>query len=172
MIGKALAVIGGYVVLTEAKENADRWQAYGEARTAADTMGRPLLNIGCPRMYPFKYPCGDVCLDIDPARLNLCQSKQPSLADVRSIPFPDGYFGAVLCTHVLEHLPTPADAEQAVSEMMRVSGGRVFVAIPSKASILAWLHPEHSLWITESAGGRLYAEARTGVGDAWTFARC
>ena len=153
-------ILAVYVGLTEIKENRERWQAYSDARQAADAVDRPLLNVGCPRLYLLKYTCGDLCLDIDPGRLNLCQSAQPVLADVRAIPFPDSYFGAVLCTHVLEHLRSVQDAQRAFSEMMRVSDGRVFIAYPSKASLLAWLHPEHRLWIEKGPAGQLYAEER------------
>jgi ubiquinone/menaquinone biosynthesis C-methylase UbiE len=69
------------------------------------------------------------------------------VADVRDIPYPGGYFGAVFCSHVLEHLPTPEDACQAIKEMERVAD-RVFLVVPHKSSIIAWLHPDHHLWVT------------------------
>ncbi|MDA8186870.1 MAG: methyltransferase domain-containing protein [Dehalococcoidales bacterium] len=142
------------------KEHQERWEAYHKARRAADMVGKPLLNVGCPRKYPLKYPCGDVCLDIDLRRLYLCQSPFPKFGDVRCIPFPDGYFGAALCTHVLEHLATVADAKLALTELARVSNGQVFLAFPSKSSIAAWVHPEHHLWITQNADGSVQIEQR------------
>jgi hypothetical protein len=133
-------------------EEADRWQAYREARATADALGKPLLNVGCPRKYPMKYPCGDVCLDIDADRLSLCQSAYPALADVRDIPFPNGYFGSALASHVLEHLDSEADAEQALSELVRVAD-YVFIVSPTRLSVSAWLHPGHHLWVNHRDGG-------------------
>ncbi len=152
----------------QVKENADRWDAYRKARLAADLAGKPLLNIGCPRVYgpmSMKYPCGDVCLDIDPQRLESCESSSPTLGDVRRIPFPDGYFGAALCCHVLEHLPTVADAEQALAELRRVAD-TVFVCSPTRSSLMAWLHPEHRLWVNHLPDGSITFEQRS-RGD-WT----
>ncbi len=151
------AVWEGYLQLVE---NSDRWETYRAARAAADAVGKPLLNIGCPRKWPLKYPCGDVCLDLDANRLALCQSSRPTFADVRAIPFPDGYFGAALCTHVLEHLASVDDAQQALSELLRVSSGSVFLASPSRLSFAAWANTEHNLWIDQATDGRITITAR------------
>lgn len=155
-----VAALAGYIGLTELKENKERWKAYEAARQMADAVGKPLLNIGCPRIRPLRYPCGDMCLDIDPDRLKVCESPHPTLADIRAIPFSDNYFGAVLCSHVLEHLHSIEDARQAVAEMVRVSGSRVFVVSPSTTSIPAHLHAEHRLWIVAGQDGGLYAQRR------------
>jgi hypothetical protein len=146
--------------LLQVAENNDRWAAYASARATANALQKPLLNIGCPRQYPFKYPCGDVCLDISEWRLSACQAKQPTLGDVRRIPFPDGYFGAALCCHVLEHLATAQDAQQAYKELHRVTNGKVFLALPTKLSMAAWVHPEHKLWVQRLPDGSLQIEER------------
>jgi SAM-dependent methyltransferase len=153
----AVVVVEG---LQQMSEHQDRWIAWRSARQIADSRDLPLLNIGCPRMYPFKYPCGDTCLDISQERLSMCQSAYPVFGDVRDIPFEDGYFGAVLCTHVLEHMATIDDARLAIAEMKRVSGGQVFIASPDRSSVAAWIHPEHRLWVEDTAEGILVAEQR------------
>ena len=144
-----------YEAMQYAREHAERWEAYRAARATADAARLPLLNIGCPRIVPGKYPCGDVCLDLSAKRLAWCKSPSPTHGDVRAIPYPTGYFGAVLCAHVLEHLATVADAQQACAEMVRVAGGRVFLISPSRASIVAWLHPEHKLWVERVSNGQV-----------------
>lgn len=142
-----------------ARERFDRNAAYQLARAASDVAGKPLLNIGCPRLYPLLYPCGDVCLDISERRLAVCQSPHPTLGDIRHIPFPDHYFGAAICSHVLEHLASVADAQQALSELNRVAG-RVFIVSPSRLTISGWLHPEHQLWVDQLPTGEVRFEQR------------
>lgn len=147
-----------YEAVQQIAENGQRWEAYFLARQAADKRGKPLLNVGCPRIFPGKYPCGDVCLDIDAARLAVCKSDYPVLGDVRSIPYSGGYFGAALVSHVLEHLVAPADVAVALVELQRVAD-EVYIVGPSKASFLAWVHPEHRLWVS-SQNGALMVEQR------------
>lgn len=155
-----LAPLAGYELALQLREEADRWEAWELARATADRVGRPLLNVGCPRRYPGKYPCGDVCLDNDPWRLAVCRSPRPTLGDVRRIPFPAGYFGAALCSHVLEHLPSVADAERALAELRRVADGRVVLCWPSRYSLAANLHPDHRLWVEPLPDGSVRIEQR------------
>jgi hypothetical protein len=155
-LGLPLAIVGVYELAHQAREACERVEAYTAARQAAEARGRPLLNVGCPAKWGrWKYPCGDVCLDISAERLAFCKSAQPTYGDVRSIPFPDDYFGAALCAHVLEHLPTVADARRALAELQRVTDGPVFVVIPSRASLAAQLNPEHHLWVDRLPDGSL-----------------
>lgn len=140
-------------------EMTERVEAYVQARREASRAGKPLLNIGCPRTHSHSYPCGDVCIDLDAHQLRSCESSSPRVGDVRAIPFRSKYFGAVLCSHVLEHLPTVADAERATAEMQRV-GDRVYVTVPKRWSIAAILHPEHHLWVDRTPDGQLLFEQR------------
>lgn len=54
--------------------------------------------------------------------------------DVTKIPFPRGFFDAVVCMDVLEHLDEPW---KATSELMRVTkkGGRVIVSVPHERNV-------------------------------------
>lgn len=154
----ALAVQQGIVM---ARQQADRDEVFALANEAALRSGKPLLVAGGPwgdagirRLLNWPgHPHGDVCLDLDP---NACGLDHFILGDVRDIPFPDGWFGAVYCSHVLEHLPTAADCELAVSELHRVAD-EVFVCVPGRASVIAWLAPQHHLWVTVE-DGRVWAE--------------
>jgi hypothetical protein len=136
-------------------EKKERNEAYRSARSYCNQVRKPLLNIGCPSTRPFGYPCGDWCLDDAPGRLKYCRSPHPILGDVCNLAgFPYRSFGAVSCFHVLEHLPTIADAQKAMAEMTRVAD-QVFVCTPGRGHPIAWLHPDHHLWV-EPVGGGIY----------------
>lgn len=112
-------------------------------------------------MRTFKFPthgCGDVCLDIDAGACKICgQAVEQAVADIRDIPYPDQTFGAAFASHVLEHLPTVADAKQALKELYRVAN-EVFIAAPSRQSFIAWLHPDHHLWVKVTPKGVLLTQ--------------
>lgn len=144
-------------------QGVERTERYREARQHADRLGKPLLVVGGPlgsdfhRMFSIPaHGFGDVCLDINPGA---CRNSVPYVdADIRDIPFEDQVFGAVYVSHVLEHLATTADCAQAVRELTRVAD-RVFVCCPRKGTILAWLAPEHHLWVRQE-GDILIVEQR------------
>jgi len=48
-------------------------------------------------------------------------------AEITQLPFPDGYFDTVVCTHTLEHI---RDAPQALFEIRRVCKKRLIVVVP------------------------------------------
>ena len=150
------------------RQSLERKVKYEAARAYANSMGKPLLVVGGPYgsnplRHIFLTPAhgyGDVCLDIDPeACMNCPKGCKVEVADVRDIPYPDGYFASALVSHCLEHLDTVADCQQAWVELHRVSDA-VFVAGPSKSSLLAWLIPDHHLWVEQQADGSLRVEQR------------
>lgn len=132
-------------------ERSERNRVFQQARDYANSTGKPLLVVGSPKSNPFAahHPCGDVTIDIDPELNSYCDFQ---IADVRAIPYPSYTFGAAYISHVLEHLSTIDDAFQALDELYRVAD-HVFVVSPHKASLIAWIHPEHNLWITPSDDG-------------------
>jgi len=141
------------VQITEINE---RRQIYNQARVYADSIEKPLLVVGAPK-FGFNHPCGDVTIDNWEHVPTYCSYE---LADVRNIPYPDGYFGAAYISHVVEHLPTIEDAFKALDELERVAD-RVFVVSPHKYSIAAWLHPNHSLWVTSMDDSYLIEQRKT-----------
>jgi len=143
IIKKALALFGCFQVIVNLQESIERRQVYDEARAYADNTGKPLLVIGTPKFGHFHHPCGDVTVDINPEMAKYCNTE---IADIRSIPYPDRYFGAAFVSHVLEHLSTIADAYEALDELHRVAD-RIFIVSPHKTSFIAWIHPEHHLWV-------------------------
>lgn len=144
------------------RQQVERDDKFAAARIAAFQTGRPLLVVGGPwgdagLRKALNWPChghGDICMDIDP---RACGEDHFVFGDVRDIPFPDRFFGAVFCSHVLEHMPTPEDCEIAVHELWRVAD-EVFICVPGKGTLLAWLAPTHHLWVREVEPGVVIAQ--------------
>lgn len=144
-----LAGLALYEGTQQAVELDERWAIFCQARDYADSVGKPLLVVGVPKFDESNHPRGDVTIDICPDIPTSCPYE---IADVRDIPYPDKFFGSCFASHILEHLNTMADACRALDEMSRVAD-KVFIVSPHKSSILAWLHPEHSLWVSPSGNG-------------------
>jgi ubiquinone/menaquinone biosynthesis C-methylase UbiE len=135
-----------------------RWHAAKCARKYADMKGKPLLNIGAgtkKTAYFGKTLYGDVNCDLNGRKD--CPHGMPGVvtyADAQDLSdFDDGEFGAVLATHLLEHLPNP---KKALSEWLRVVGGdkkALFVVTPCWWVPHTWLHPGHMWYATDNAGG-------------------
>lgn len=155
MLGLAflgLAIREGFIQLNELDE---RHRIFRQAKGYANSVGKPLLVVGTPK-HSFSHPCGDVTIDVAAG-----QACDVEIADVRNIPYPNNYFGACYCSHVLEHLPTIRDAFTALSEMYRVAD-RVFTVSPHKTSLIAQLVSGHHLWITPSGDGYIIEQRGKG----------
>lgn len=148
MIKEGLTILAIQQVMEHLRELDQRRVDFQQARDYSDSVGKPLLVVGTPK-FVFNHPCGDVTIDINPDVAKWCDTE---IADVRAIPYPDQYFGAAFISHVLEHLPTVQDAYDALEELHRVAE-KVFVVSPSKLILVAWLHPEHHLWVTPDGEG-------------------
>ncbi len=161
-LGTAVAVSQAAVLTIEVGE---RQRLYAEAVALSAAVGRPMLLVGMPRPFAGQMPCAPgVTLDIDPTVRDVCGAGGVA-ADVQSISYRDGYFGAVAAFHVLEHLPDLESAQRAWRELWRVSATRVLVAFPRRWNLYAsYLQPEHHLWVYPSAegGDRLHVEEREG----------
>lgn len=157
MIKLALFSCGIRESLIQIDELQQRRKIFKQAREYADYIGKPLLVVGAPK-FEFNHPCGDVTIDSSSPMAKFCNAK---ISDVRYIPYPNRYFGAVFCSHVLEHLSTIEEAIQALDEMERVAE-KVFTVSPSKASLLAWLNPNHHLWVTPSGDGYIIEQRGKG----------
>lgn len=152
----------GIAVLAESRDKNKKYKA---ASAAAAATGKPLLVVGGPwgisqrrrLFWGMAHGHGDVCLDIDPRAFDGCPCGV--VADVRYIPFADKGFGAVFASHVLEHLPSVADAQKALAELDRVAEA-VFVAYPYRQSIVAWLIPSHHLWVWQKEGKTYFKQRR------------
>lgn len=128
-----------------------------EARRAARARRKPLLNVGCgtsqsslraalfgPTLW------GDINCDIAAKGEWRLGDRQPCYGDIHQLPFPDKYFGAVIASHVVEHVDDP---HRAMRELHRVADS-VFVIVPKWWAPHTWLHPGHQ-WFFDDNGQRL-----------------
>ena len=54
-------------------------------------------------------------------------------ADIENIPFEDGFFDSVICTHTLEHV---MNINKAISELRRVCNNQIIIVVPRQRSYL------------------------------------
>jgi hypothetical protein len=122
------------------------------ARSYCDRVGKPLLNIGAgtpatsvralvlgPTLW------GDVNIDKAGARVPHGRNNV-SYGDAYDLrEWPDQHFGAVIASHVLEHLERP---DLALLEWRRAAE-KVFVVVPPWYTPHAWLHPGHRWYISQ-----------------------
>lgn len=59
------------------------------------------------------------------------RSRHPAIrfvaAPIEALPFPDGHFDTVICTHVLEHI---LDIHAAIAELRRICARRLLIVVP------------------------------------------
>lgn len=164
MLGHLALALLAHQGIILVKMECDRNAQYSAAQETARQLDKPLLVVGGPwgvnsirQLFRLKaHGCGDMCSDIDPAA---CEGCPYTYGDIRHLPFADGEFGAVFCSHVLEHMPTPEDCAQAWEELNRVAD-HVFICLPGKDCIPAWLAPGHHLWVTQVDANTLHIEDR------------
>lgn len=136
-----------------------RGNAARAARAYARRKGKPLLNVGAGTGRTALFGAtlyGDVNVDLG-GRRDVAHGTPGVVtwADAQDLSaFHDGAFGAVLASHILEHLPDP---QRALREWLRVVGGDVnalFVVTPSWWAPHTWLHRGH-LWFFPDGKGCL-----------------
>lgn len=135
---KTVAIVAGAGVLWDfgwwLRRRARRGEMYALARAEAYRLGRPLVVIGAPDGGVTKgYGCGDVTVD-------LIKSSCPValVADVtKPLPFADNsVVVAVFC--VLEYVN---DANAALAEIQRISGGYAYFVGVEPWTATAYLYP-------------------------------
>ena len=108
---------------------------FNEAKSAARTVNKPLLNAGCKTVFT---DSSDINLDIVPRDV-----PRFILGDIQDLNmFRNKQIGAVYASHVLEHVEDP---DAALQELHRVADN-VFVITPLPIFPWTWLHPDHK-WI-------------------------
>jgi ubiquinone/menaquinone biosynthesis C-methylase UbiE len=103
------------------------------------TQGAPILDAGCGTGLNLRHlPAGSVGVDINPRNVALLRQRLPQHivveGDVEHLPFPDGSFGSVLCTEVIEHIPDPAQALEEYRRVLR-PGGVLIGSVPARSMI-------------------------------------
>jgi ubiquinone/menaquinone biosynthesis C-methylase UbiE len=165
----ALYGVGAYVadVITRPERVA------ALARQTANRRGKPLLNVGAgvgyrgPRnLIMGPHMVGDINCDVTgTGRPQLGHPERVYYADVHRLPFPDKVFGAVIASHVLEHVDRPWVGAR---EMARVAD-EVFIVCPSWWGLHTWLQPDHQwylrrdgTWMPLYVGGGATGASRRG----------
>lgn len=150
MIGPLLCFAAGTYVLDVLVRPAEVAAA---ARERAMARRKPLLNVGAgtptssvrtglfgPTLW------GDVNLDI--AAPDIAPGPDwVAYGDAHALPYPDKHFGAVVASHVLEHV---VDPHAVLAELHRVAD-EVYVITPPWWTPHAWLHPGHR-WLRRPDG--------------------
>ena len=168
LLGTFLGV-GVWQLIVWLGETMDKNRKYQAASTFAIEQGKPLLVVCGPwGSKPFRHwfnkPAhgfGDVCLDIN--RRAIRGHPCGVIANVTHMPFEDKCFGAAFASHLLEHLPTTADARGALDELHRVAD-TVHIVCPSRQSIAGWVIVDHHLWIWQK-GNKTYIKQRGNSGS-------
>ncbi|MCK5133044.1 MAG: class I SAM-dependent methyltransferase [Candidatus Sabulitectum sp.] len=96
--------------------------------------GESLLDVGCGKGVLAKRlskKCSVTACDIliDPKTVNNLPQIDFRKASIENLPFGDGEFDTVTCTHTLEHI---RDVSRAVKELKRVAGKRLIVVVPKE----------------------------------------
>lgn len=134
-------------------ERLQRISVFRKASDHARLLNKKLIVVGGNKG---RHGSGDLCIDLNPAS---CTNSPAFLqADIRSIPLPDKWAGVAFASHVLEHLHSPEDAQQALAELTRVAD-YVYIVSPHKWNPMAWLHPEHYLWVSQNRNGVQFQRA-------------
>lgn len=120
-------------------ETDERNKVFDQAKARARQLGKPLLNAGCGTIkpiggFPRAIKESNVNLDIVPQGV-----PRFTLASIENIPYPDKYFGAVFCCHVLEHID---NLERGLRELDRVADS-VYAVVPRAIWPSSWLHGGH-----------------------------
>ena len=76
-------------------------------------------------------------------------------APASRLPFGDGEFEVVVCTHVIEHLPSP---EQVMKELVRVASGKVIVVTPRQRPYFHTLDEHINFFLYREELSRLVPE--------------
>jgi ubiquinone/menaquinone biosynthesis C-methylase UbiE len=99
----------------------------------------PYLDAGCGTGLNLRHlPAGSTGLDINPRNVGVLRTRLPAMeiveGDIETMPFPDGTFRTVVCTEVLEHIPSPG---AAIAEIRRVlqPGGTLIGSVPARSMI-------------------------------------
>jgi SAM-dependent methyltransferase len=110
------------------------WQRHAACYAQAAPFLGPgkVLDLGCGvgHSYHLLEPRETVGVDLDAKSLR-DQDRETHVADMRSLPFPDGSFASVVSIHSIEHVP---DAEPVLAEVVRVMepGGTAVFVTPNR----------------------------------------
>lgn len=124
----------GERVVTRAAGFNPTWQRHVAAYESCERFlgPGPVLDLGCGVGHSFHLLAPRETVGVDADRDALVgQDRETHVADMRSLPFPDGRFDSVLAVHSIEHVPDP---DRALAEAVRVlrPGGVAVLVTPNR----------------------------------------
>jgi ubiquinone/menaquinone biosynthesis C-methylase UbiE len=95
-------------------------------------VGQSVMEVGCGRGYlAGRMSTGHHVTAVDILVSDETRAKYPQVtfdeANIEKLPFADGSFDTVVCTHTLEHVQ---DLPKAVAELRRVTRRRLIIVVP------------------------------------------
>lgn len=143
----ALAGVAAWELGWWAKRRYNRSALYEQALACARRSGKPLVVVGAPDGgVTAGYGCGDITIDL---------FKSPSCpnsiaADItKGIPLPDNS-AVVFVSCVLEYVD---DYEAALRELVRVSGGNLYVVRVEPWTLTSFLYPHAQRTLPAAVAG-------------------
>jgi len=151
--GTGLAIAGAWTVGAYLYDVFWLSNKFGrEARRHADSTGKPMLNVGAGtpdsslrvRLFgPTLF--GDVNCDLAADPATPCGPETVCHCNASALSYPDGYFGAALASHLIEHVDDP----QAVAQELERVADRVFVVVPKWWAPHTWFYTDHQWFISQ-----------------------
>lgn len=131
---KLWQALAGWELFWWWRRRSMRQEMYAYARIQANQLGRPLVVVGAPDGgVTSGYDCGDITIDIAPS--SCPNSLQADIT--KRLPFADdSVVVVVMC--VLEYVD---DADAALAELNRISGGYLFVVRVEPWTITSVVYP-------------------------------
>jgi ubiquinone/menaquinone biosynthesis C-methylase UbiE len=97
---------------------------------------RKVVDVGCGEGYVLRQIDSGEAVGVDISDTALKEARASTKATLvkaaaESIPYPDGYFDAAICSEVLEHTMHP---ESVVKELARIvkAGGTIVISVPNE----------------------------------------
>jgi ubiquinone/menaquinone biosynthesis C-methylase UbiE len=125
-----------YERMPRIQEETDNSEACLREISARITSGK-VCDVGCGTGYLLNFlttqsaPAEREWWGVDFIIEDATSRRHPSIkfvaAPIEQLPFPDGHFDTVICTHVLEHI---LDIRAAICELRRISSRRLIVVVP------------------------------------------
>lgn len=152
LIGVGTFAAVTYIIDVVIRPNIIAHKAVDESKSRR----KPVLNIGAgtpdsslrtrllgPTLW------GDVNMDIATDEKK-CGPNNVCYGDINKIPYPNKYFGAVIASHVLEHVDDP---DRALAEMRRIAD-KVYPIVPKWWAPHTWLYHDHK-WFIPKPGKKI-----------------
>lgn len=120
------------------------------AAICADVLGDSVCDIGCGTGYllsRIRDACPSVSrlagVDFAIADANALEGIEYVAAKIEDLPFADGEFDTVVCTHVIEHV---LDYRKAIAELRRIARRRVIIVVPREREYRYTFNPHFNFF--------------------------